>query len=70
MKLNDKAYQVLKWICLVLLPALSALYYGLGNIWNFPYVTEICGTVACVETFLGCLIGISTLQYNKDVTSE
>lgn len=65
MKLPDNVYNVLKWICLVLLPAISALYFALGGIWGFPYVEQIVGTIAAVETFLGALIGISTIQYNK-----
>ena len=64
MKLPDNVYNVLKWICLVFLPAISTLYFALANIWGFPYVTEIVGTIAAVETFLGALIGISTISYN------
>lgn len=65
MKLPDNVYNVLKWITLIFLPAIATLYFALANIWGFPYVTEIVGTIAAIETFIGALIGISTIQYNK-----
>lgn len=65
MKLPDNVYNVLKWITLILLPALATLYFALSGIWGFPYGEQIVGTLAAVETFLGALLGISTIQYNK-----
>lgn len=62
---NDKVYNVLKWVCMVCLPALGTLYFALAEIWHFPYATEIVGTITAVTTFLGILLGISTSQYNK-----
>lgn len=62
--LNNKVYDVLKWIALVALPALGALYFGLSKIWGFPYGEEIVGTISVIDTFLGALLGISTIQYN------
>lgn len=63
--LNDKAYDILKWVALVLLPALGALYFGLAGIWGFPYGEQIVGTITVIDTFLGVILGISTIQYNK-----
>ena len=65
MKLNDKVYDVLKWIALIFIPAVGALYFGLAQIWGFPYGEEIVGTLTLIDTFLGALIGISTVNYNK-----
>jgi uncharacterized membrane protein YuzA (DUF378 family) len=63
--LSDKAYDILKWVALVLLPALGALYFGLAGIWGFPYGEQIVGTITVLDTFLGVILGISTIQYNK-----
>lgn len=63
--LSDKVYNVLKWVALVLLPALGALYFGLAGIWGFPYGEQIVGTITVIDTFLGVILGISTVQYNK-----
>lgn len=65
MKLNNKTYDILKWIAMYLLPALGTLYFALSGIWNFPYGEEIVGTITAVDTFLGVILGISTANYNK-----
>ena len=65
MKLPNEIYDVLKWICLIALPAIATLWFALGKIWGFPYLAEIEGTIIAIDTFIGALIGISTVQYNK-----
>ena len=65
MKLSNKMYDVLKWVAMYLLPATGTLYFALAGIWNLPYGEQIVGTVTAVDTFLGVLLGISTMQYNK-----
>ena len=70
MKMSNKVYDVLKWIALIFLPALGALYFGLAKIWGFPYATEIVGTISVVDAFLGALLGISTANYNKEQAAQ
>lgn len=67
MKMNNKVYDVLKWIAMYLLPALGTLYFALSGIWGLPYGEEIVGTLTAVDTFLGVLLGISTAQYKKQI---
>lgn len=64
--LNNKLYDVLKWIAQIVIPAIAALYFGLANIWGLPYGEEIVGTLTVLDAFLGTLLGISTVQYKKD----
>jgi len=64
---SNNTYDVLKWIAQILLPALGALYFGLAQIWGFPYGEQIVGTIAVVDTFLGVILGISTSNYNKQM---
>ena len=68
MKLSNKMYDILKWIAQYLLPASGTLYFALAGIWGLPYGEQIVGTITAVDTFLGVLLGLSTIQYNK--TSE
>lgn len=63
--LSSNTYDILKWIAQIALPAFGALYFGLSQIWGLPYGEEVVGTVAVVDTFLGALLGISSVQYNK-----
>ena len=66
MKMSNQVYDVLKFIAQILLPALGTLYFALAKIWGFPYAAEIVGTISAVDAFLGALLGISTMQYNKE----
>ena len=70
MNLSDKAYDILKWIAQLLLPALGTLYFALAQIWGFPYGEQIVGTITAVDAFLGVLLGLSSLNYNKDSTRK
>lgn len=65
MKLNDSVYLILKWACLIALPAASTLYFTLATIWGLPYADQVPGTLSAIGLFLGALIGISTVTYNK-----
>lgn len=66
MKLPDKLYDILKWVTMIVLPALATAYVGLAAIWGWPFADEVAKTTAVVCTLLGALLGISTAQYNKD----
>lgn len=67
MKLSNSTYDILKWIVMIVIPALTTAYVGLAAIWGFPYAEEIAKTSAVICTLLGALLGISTAQYNKDM---
>ena len=67
MVMNDKLYDILKWIALVALPAVGTLYFALASIWGLPYGEQIVGTITAIDCFIGALIGVSTVQYNKKI---
>jgi len=67
MRLPDGLYDILKWITLIVLPALATAYVGLATVWAWPYGDEVAKTTAVICTLLGAILGISTAQYNKDV---
>lgn len=68
--MNNKTYDVLKWVALVVLPALTTLWLTLANIWGFPYAEAIGATMAAITAFLGALLGVSSIQYNKKINSK
>lgn len=70
MKMSNKVYDVLKWIAIIALPASATLYSVLAGTWNLPYGDQIVQTINGVATFLGILIGVSTLSYNKTNTTK
>lgn len=63
--LNDKIYDVLKWVTLIAIPAAATAYVGLAAVWGWPFADEIAKTANVVCVLLGALLGISTAQYNK-----
>ena len=65
--MSNKVYNILKWIAMIVLPAMATLYLGLSNVWGLPYGEEISTTITLVNTFLGTVLMISTNQYNKRV---
>ena len=67
MQLSNRAYDILKAIAMIWLPAIGSLYFGLADIWHLPLAQEIVGTITVIDTFLGAILGISTANYNKDL---
>lgn len=65
MNFSNKVYDALKWIALILLPALGTLYFALSGIWGLPYGEQIIGTISAVDVFLGVILGISSSSYSK-----
>lgn len=65
MVIPDKVYDILKWVCILFLPALATFWFTLGNIWGFPYLSEIEATIIAIDTFMGAILGISTISYKK-----
>lgn len=63
--INNKLFDALKWITLVLLPAIGALYFGIAEIWGLRYAEQVLGTILVVELFFGALLGVSNHSYKK-----
>ena len=66
MMLPNKAYDILKWIALICIPAVATFYSTVAPIfgWWDPAAVSQIATAVC--TLIGALIGISTAQYNKE----
>jgi hypothetical protein len=62
--LSDRLYNGAKRFVQIILPAISALYFGLATIWGLPEPDKVVGTIACVQLFLGICLGISSKTYN------
>ena len=68
--LPSKVYDILKWTCIIALPALSTLYAGLCTVWKWPYANEIPQTITLIATFLGVLLGVSKASYNEKIKTK
>lgn len=70
MKFKNKTYDILKTICLIILPALATFYGSLGQIWELPLTEQVVLTITALDTFLGACLGISNINYRKQNGGE
>ncbi len=68
--LNNKTYDVLKWIAMLFLPALAALVRTVFPIWGIPYGEQISQTIVAVNAFLGMILGLSSFTYHANSKAE
>lgn len=64
--MSNKLYDVLKWIALIVLPAIAVLYGSLAGIWGLPFAEQIPDTITAIDLFLGVVLGISNATYKKN----
>lgn len=62
MVLNDNLYNILKWVGLIVLPAIATLVKAVFPVWGLPYADAIATTCTALGVFVGAIIGVS--QYN------
>lgn len=64
---SNRTYDILKFIAQIILPAVGTLYFALARIWGLPLGEQIVGTITALDAFLGAILGISTLEYNRQL---
>lgn len=65
MKLSNNVYDLLKYIVLIALPAFITFANIVGVQLGYDMTTTIV-VLTAFNTFLGTLIGISSIKYNKE----
>ena len=68
--LPAKVYAILKWFCLLAIPALGWGYGKLAVVWGLPFGEQIPQTLEILGFVLGALIGISHINFYKDKDTE
>jgi len=64
--LNNKVYDILKWVAIIVMPALATLITVIFKVWSIPYGAEIAQTITATATFLGAILMISNAKYKSD----
>jgi hypothetical protein len=62
---SDKLYDALRFMAVIVLPALGALYFGLANVLGLPAAEQVVGTITVLDTFLGVLVRTMRKSYEK-----
>lgn len=73
MQFTNKLYNILKWVCMIVIPAVQTFLVALGGIWNLTWTDPMCLTLAALQTCMGACLMISTVSYNKaqsDIPSD
>ena len=63
--MNNKTYDVLKYIAQIVLPALATLVVSVFGIWDIPYGEPIGATIMAIDLFLGMLLKLESVKYYK-----
>lgn len=63
--IKNKTYDILKWLVMIVLPAMITFYGVLGATLKIPYTQEVLTIASAFVTMLGTIIGVSTVKYNK-----
>lgn len=63
--LNNKVYDVLKWITLIFLPALITLVGVILNCFNVEFTDIVLTIMTAFNAFLGTILGVSNYNYKK-----
>jgi len=66
MKLSDKAYDILKWLVLIVVPALTTFYCVIDSLFGFGFGDVVAKISTAFCACVGSIVGISTAEYNKD----
>lgn len=67
--MTSRAYDTFKFVALVILPGLGALYFGAAEIWGLPYAAQVVGTISLVDTFLGLILKKSSSNYRDNISN-
>lgn len=64
--LPQKTYEILRWVVIVVIPALITLYGVIGQVCNIPYTDVVLTIAGAVDVCLGTIFGISKLNYDRN----
>ena len=64
--LNNKSYEIMKWITMIALPAISVFIGAVGVDLGISDPDTLVTILNAITVLMGSLIGVSTLNYNKD----
>ena len=71
MQLPNRWYDILKWVAIIALPAISTFIVVISKIWGWADLGGmIAQTITAVAVLLGALLGVSSVNYNKDNTED
>ena len=65
----SRVYDILKWLGLIVLPALALFVNTVGPAWGWHYVDAIVITLNALGILAGALIGVSAIKQRIDLAA-
>lgn len=63
MIMNDKLYSIVKYLCVIAIPAVATAIGALGEVFDLPWTNLVIQVAPIVQTLLGSLFCISSANY-------
>lgn len=63
--MNNKIYDILKWVAIIVLPAASTFVASVFPLWDLPCADAIAQTITAVGAFLGAVLMVSNFSYKN-----
>lgn len=63
--MSNRAFDILRLVGEIIIPAIATFYAAVGAIWGWPYIEGITGTLAAVTVLIGAIINGLRKVYNK-----
>ena len=63
--MNNKIYDILKWVAIIVLPAASTFVASVFPLWGLPFADAIAQTITAVGAFLGAVLMVSNFSYKN-----
>jgi Putative phage holin Dp-1 len=67
MILNRRIYNFLNFVAQIFLPALGSLYFIQSQVFHFPHIGEIVGTIMIIDFFFGIVLWLCTKTYDGQI---
>lgn len=64
--MNNKTYDALKYIALIIIPALATFVNAIGIVWGVPHTNDVTMTITAFGVFLGATLGVTSKNYTPE----
>ena len=68
--LSNNAYNIMKWLAMLFLPALATFIATVGNSVTWSYTSIVCTIITALAAFIGAMCGISTITSKTTTTDK
>lgn len=64
--MTNKTYDALKYVALIIVPALATFANAVGVVWGIPHTNDAAMTITAFGVFLGAVLGVSSKNYEPE----